>query len=75
MMQTGTLWLRSSSPPRSRWPASTEKEPEETLVRDPRADRRPAEMVERKLLGMLRLALVPVSQIRLNPCGWNRTRH
>jgi hypothetical protein len=74
MMQTGTPWMRTSSPSRSRRAVGTEREPEEILVRDPRGDRRPAEMVERKLLGMLRLALVPVSQIRLTPCGWNRSR-
>jgi hypothetical protein len=55
-------------------PNLDEKQPEEALVRDPRAGRRPAEMVESKLLGMLRFALVPVSQIRQSARGWSRMR-
>jgi hypothetical protein len=41
--------------------------PEEVLVVDARAGLSPAQMVERKLMGMLRTVPLPVSQIMTRP--------
>jgi hypothetical protein len=71
---------RGSSPspflpraPRHSHTPSPVHEPEETLVRDVRAGQRPAEVVEKKLVVLLRRALVPVSQIRCSACGRGAT--
>jgi len=43
------------------------EQPEEALVADARAGLTPAQMVERRLMGMLRTVPLPVSQIMTRP--------
>lgn len=56
------------SPPLRSHTSRRRRECEETLVRDARADLRPAELVENKLRGVLKYTLVPLSQIRMSVC-------
>ena len=50
----GTSWHRSASPP------------QETLVVDARAGLTPAQMVERKLVSLLRRTLLPASHLQVS---------
>lgn len=67
-VQTTTIRKQRVAALRPRPPQPRRVECEETLVRDNRAELRPAELVERKLRGILKYALIPVSQIRLSEC-------
>ena len=46
---------------------------EETLIVDARAHIGPAQVVERKLVALLKAVLLPISQVRMSSCGRSRT--
>jgi hypothetical protein len=47
-------------------------DPQETLVTDIRASLSPAEMVERKLIALLRSAAIPISHVQMLSTGLSR---
>jgi hypothetical protein len=48
--------------------------PEEALVADIRAGLTPSQLVERKLMALLKSSLVPVSHVQIMAAGISRTR-
>jgi hypothetical protein len=65
-----------STPREPRFPAALRSgvDPDESLIADARANLTPAQMVERKLISLLRGKLVPVSHVRMTdlPGHWDR---